>query len=160
VIQQNTNLKLPLSALYYAILQAVIYSSIVALIVKFIPLIGDYAILMGIVLILLSAIYTVVYFFTFSFQVNDKSITMNRGVFFKTSKSVNFNDLQNVQIKRGPFLMMFGLARVQGLTSSPGQLAISSAGHNTSTSVRPDIVIVLTKEDATELAQIMRKGDL
>ena len=158
MIEQNTNLKLPVGALYYALSQAVIYSLVVALFIKFIPFIGGYAVLVGVILIILSSVYTVAYFSTYSFQINNKNITMNRGVFFKSSKMVNFNDLQNVQIKRGPFLMMFGLSRIQGLTSSPGQLVISG-GRNSSSSVRPDIVLVLNQENAKELAQMMNAGD-
>jgi membrane protein YdbS with pleckstrin-like domain len=161
MIQKNVSLKLPQAVLYYRIISLVIISVIIAVFTYFVPQTTSYSVFIGVGFLVLTVVYAIIYLVTYSYTVSDDSITINSGVLFKDSKTVNYNDLQNMQVKRGPLLMAFGLADVQGFTSSPGQLVISSSGRGgTNTTVKPDVEIVLTTEDANELAQMMHVGDI
>jgi uncharacterized membrane protein YdbT with pleckstrin-like domain len=160
MIQQDVSLKLPSNALTYGILQSLVLPVFLTIFAKFIPQTAGYYILIGIVLLILSIVYAFIYFSTFSYVVNKESIIINSGVIFKSSKTVNYNDLQNIQVNRGPILMMLGLASLQGFTSSPAQLVISGDGRTTRTTIKPDVEIILTLEDANELSQMMRVGDI
>ena len=57
--------------------------------------------------------------------------------------------------------MIFGLSELQGFTSSPAQISISSSGganNRTTTTVTPDVSIVMPAVDASELSQMMNSG--
>src|SRR3989344_389314 len=147
MIQKNVVLKLPFSVLTYRIIQAVIFSVVLAILTKFFPQTSDYYILISVVWLVLSVGYTIAYLATFSYVIGDDAVTVNSGVFFKSNKITNYNNLQNIETKTGPVLMMFGLSHLRGFTSSPAQLVITSSGNGrTNTSVKPDVQITLNKE--------------
>jgi membrane protein YdbS with pleckstrin-like domain len=161
MIQQNIDLKLPSSALTYYMVTLPLFPIILTAFLYFYPPTTQYSLFIGLALIVLIIVYSFAYVATFSYQITGDSITINSGVLFKSSKIVNFNDLQNTNVKMGPLLSMFGLASLEGFTSNPTQLIISSdsRGH-TQTTQNPDIKVLLLREDAIELATIMRKGDI
>lgn len=161
MINKNVPLKLPPNALAYKLSQAVIISIILSIVAKFYPETSSYYLLLGLGLLILSGIYTFAYVSLFSYVIGSDAITVNSGVLFRSEKIINYNDLQNVDVQRGPLLMLFGLSNLRGFTASPGQLMISSDDHgHTSTTVTPDVQILLTKQDGEELAQIMRAGHI
>lgn len=96
----------------------------------------------------------------FSFTVSEQGVIIDSGVIFKENKMVNFNDLQNIKSSFGPILFIFGLRKVQGFTSSPGQLIITSVDRNTTTSYMPDVSIILEKDTAQEFLNLARRGDI
>lgn len=160
MIQKNIVLKLPPKALIYRITQTLILVVLFFIFSRFFPQIATF-LPIAIILFLVYIPYAILYFLTFSYFIAEDAITINSGIIFKSSKITNYNNFQNVEVKTGPMLMVFGLANLQGFTSSPAQLVISSSGNgHTSTQAKPDVFIVLLKEDAQELAQMMRVGDV
>jgi len=70
-------------------------------------------------------LYLWLYYSVFSFVVENDKITMNSGIIIKRSKSIPFNQVQNVDIVRGLLQRVFGLCRVNIWTSSVGQIQFS-----------------------------------
>ncbi len=110
------------------------------------------------VLLLLNVLYNLLYYKMYSFVVDTGKISVTSGVVFPSTKTTDFRMVQNVATQRGPLLMMFGLQMVQGFTSSPGQLVISSGKNGTSTTYRPDISIPLVSEDAEQLRGLIAQS--
>jgi membrane protein YdbS with pleckstrin-like domain len=160
MISQNVSLKLASGVIIYKLIQAIIFSVIIAVIIKFIPPTSHYYILVGVGLVVLTVLYAILFVSTFSYVITAESIIINSGVVFKTSKTVNYNDLQNIQIKNGPLLAMCGLSNLLAFTSSPAQMMVSGNGRNTQTTYMPDVQILMAKLDAQELSQMMRVGDI
>ena len=80
-----------------------------------------------------------------SFVFDDDKITINRGIVAKSNKILPFDKVQNVHVKTGALMSMFGLAQISIWTASQSQ--IGSQG------TKPDGRIKLEKEDAKLLAE-------
>lgn len=101
---------------------------------------------------ILGIFYQFLYYSLFSFTVGDGKITVASGVVFRSEKSTAFEEVQTVAVKRGPFLSLFGLGKLQGFTSSPDQIKIVRSGKGGSyTTYHPDIDLVLASSDAESL---------
>jgi len=110
-------------------------------------------------LFLSGLIYNVFYYKTFSYTLSDEAISITSGIIFVSTKSIDFHDIQNISSSFGPVLNLFGLGILSGFTSSPGQIIVSGNSKSTTTSYRPDIHIILNKEDVEELRMFMSKAD-
>ncbi len=107
----------------------------------------------------LMTLYNVLYYKMYSFVVNPDKISVTSGVIFPSTKTVDFKIMQNIATRRGPLLRVFELEILQGFTSSPGQLVISSSGRGrTNTTYRPDISIPLISADAEQLHSLISQA--
>ena len=113
-----------------------------------------------VVIVALLFIYVFAWWKIFSYTVFNDHITIHSGVIFQETKTVNFNDIENVSSLSGPLIALFGLCTVRGFTSSPGQLVVTGSKNGTTTTYRPDISIILDTQTAAELIQLMQKSDV
>lgn len=112
-----------------------------------------------IALLVLIALYRILYYSTFSYTVNEGQISVTSGVLFSSTKTTDFRMVQDIQSKRGPVLMIFGLRSLQGFTSSPDQIKVSGGsfrlggnlGYQARTTYHPDISILLPTTVAEQL---------
>lgn len=84
------------------------------------------------------------------------------GIISRHEKNVNFNDLQSVDVVSGPLLLMFGLRKVKGYTSSPEQIVVVSPGRHRdrNTLTTPDVDLILGKNIAQEFLELTRREDV
>ncbi len=96
----------------------------------------------------ITALYPILYYFLYTYQVTEQTITVNSGVIFRQYETINFSRVQTIDNERNPILMLFGITRVEVWTASPDQLVTNpgSVAHP-----RPDLVLLLSKTDAEEL---------
>lgn len=179
MIQSNSQNKLPGSVLVYWLFKALIIPVILAIVLVFLSMLGPIQgtsngqpttinvasfgpfVIFGIPLLLfiLGALYWLLYYSMFSFMLTDQSVSITSGILFSQTKTTDFRAVQDVSTKRGPLLMIFGLSILQGFTSSPDQIRVSSGsfrlggafGNNARTTYRPDISIPLPSSVAEQL---------
>jgi uncharacterized membrane protein YdbT with pleckstrin-like domain len=166
MIQLNTTQKLSKKVLNYYLLNSFVFIVILLIVFFILPknqmqasLVWwlDIAVPFLIVFVLLNSYLSWKFF---SYTITEQSITIQSGIIFRKNKSVNFNDLANIESAFGPVLAIFGLRKVQGFTSSPGQLIISHSKNGTTTTRVPDVNIILEKGIAQEFLDLARKGDI
>jgi len=97
-------------------------------------------IFVGIIYIIYSLITR--YFITFS--LDEKQINTKMGILFRSSKTVRYNKLQDLELTAGPLMRMVGLVKVNFWTASPNQVSVD----NGSSSSRPDTYMYLVKVNA------------
>ncbi|MDO8561943.1 MAG: PH domain-containing protein [bacterium] len=106
----------------------------------------------GILLAIVLVGYRWLWYLLFSFVLTERGVTINSGVLFRQSKTIDSNRMQNVNNVRGPLLMIFGLTGVQIWTASPDQVSFSTSysrnGRSTIVRPKPDGLLILRKGDA------------
>lgn len=85
-----------------------------------------------------------------SYLFDNSRIVINRGIIFKVNKSIPYSNIQNIKVKTGPLLSIFGLANILIWTASQGQL--SNKG------IKPDGSLIINKDDARFLSDVISKG--
>lgn len=167
MIQVNIPQKLSLTTLIYMLFRHLITYVIIFLIAYFLSLSPQFIQYKSLViggatfLLVFSFLFTILYWKLFEYTIGDSYIKVHSGVIFRSEKNINFNDIQSANAVFGPLLAIFGLKEIRGFTSSPGQLIISSRGNSgIQTQHVPDIEIILDKQTAQELLEMMRKGDI
>ena len=78
-----------------------------------------------------------------TFVVEDNKITLNWGIIEKYSKSVAFNNVQNITNARGILSQFLGLSKVNIWTSSPSQIEIRGKESEN----RPELFLQLEYSD-------------
>jgi uncharacterized membrane protein YdbT with pleckstrin-like domain len=123
------------------------------------------AVLIGAALILLGIavlVYLFLYYVLYTYTVSDRSITINSGVIFRDSRTIDFKQIQSVDSTRGPIEMLLGITSVNIWTASPDQMHLSvhqgTGTSDVSTLVDPDALLVLQKEVAEELRSRILNG--
>ncbi len=115
----------------------------------------------GLILLLtIGGIYISIWWKIFTYKVFQDHIEITSGVVIRHSKTINFNDLQSMNVAFGPLLAIFGLRKVEGFTSSPRQIIITGDGDSTHTQHVPDVLLIVEKELAQEIATIAQAGDV
>ena len=99
-------------------------------------------------------IYLLLDYRNFSFIVKDNDIIVNSGILTKRSKLIPFDKIQNIDLKSGLLIRLFGLTRVNIWTSSPAQIKI----RNKQSEHTPDSFITLDAEDAIWLQNFISHG--
>lgn len=94
-------------------------------------------------------------YYFFSFMVSENTITINRGMIIKRSKSIPFDKVQNVSTVSGIIARLFGLAAIKIWTTSPSQ--IIGITKEREFEAAPDGRLVLEKEDAEWLKNFITK---
>lgn len=161
MITQNSKLTLPQSVIFYKVIQFGITAIILGFFSSFFPEVSGYSFVGAIFIFVFGVAYAYLSWMFFSYLISENSITINSGILFRTSKTVNFNDLESINVATGPVLMLMGLAQVKGFTSSPAQTIVSSSRNGrTQTTVIPDVDLILTKSDAEEIASLVKTGQI
>jgi len=89
-----------------------------------------------------------------SFFLDTNQITLNYGIFVKTSKTLVFKNIQNTRLISGPLMRMFKLTRVELWSSSFSQIHRGEQGVET----RPDIILYLDDVDVDAFKQFIAVG--
>lgn len=154
----NTRHHQPVAALVYSSIGPVLIGCMMLILGVFvstskifsvIPPVGGTLLAFGLPLVaLITAMYPILYYFLFTYQITEQTITVNSGVLFRQYETINFSRVQVIDNERNPILMLFGITRVEVWTASPDQL-ITTAGM--SAQPRPDATLLLSKNDAEEL---------
>ena len=108
---------------------------------------------LGLLFGVVAYLYLLLYFYFFSFVVEDKKITINYGIIIKRSKTLAFDQIQSVDNVRGILAQIFGLAKVNIWTSSPQQIRLQGGVSGN----LPDISLMLLKEDGEWLKNFTHK---
>ncbi|MGB6310169.1 MAG: PH domain-containing protein, partial [Steroidobacteraceae bacterium] len=90
-------------------------------------------------------------FTRFSFILTDRTVTIDSGVFFQSTRVIRFDKIQDVEAKRGLLLMLLGLKSVAIWTASLDQVRGNTR--------RPDGLIVLDTDTADWLANFLSDPD-
>lgn len=168
MIIKNIPQKLNIAALYYMltinsivlIIIAIVAGIFLQMYAPWINTLGAVAVVIFIVA-LPTFLYTFFYWKLFEYVISDDAIMIKSGVIVRGEKSVNFNDIQNAQASYGPITALLGIKKLKAFTASPSQISVVSNGQGgTTTTVTPDVNIILLKAEAEELLKIMRHGDI
>lgn len=98
-------------------------------------------------------LYIYLSFKNFSYKIEDGQITIREGIILKGSKTIFFNNIQNIETYRGIMSRFFGLTKISFWTSSPSQIEIVRGNSNNN----PDICFYLKKEDTKNILEIINK---
>src|SRR3989338_49992 len=104
---------------------------------------------------LIIALYPILYWYLFSYELSEHTITVNSGILFRQYETIDFGKIQSIDNERGPLLMLFGLTMVEIWTASSDQISFNVSPHSTRARPRPDTVLILTKNDAAQLKDFM-----
>jgi membrane protein YdbS with pleckstrin-like domain len=99
-----------------------------------------------------STIYILVNYACASFVLGDGMITINKGILFRSSKTIPVKNIQNMDIQSGPVASIFNIGRLQIWTASIGQQNI-----NQKNKPKPDGVLDLLAQDANGLREYLLK---
>jgi len=102
---------------------------------------------------LVLAAYRSLYFALFTFSVENTLVSTNKGVIVRSHKSVQYEEAENAEVTRGPLQMLFGLGNLRVYTASPAQLLIVQSKNGSRTIHRPDVNLILMREDAMALRE-------
>lgn len=165
MITYNQKTHLPSSVLVYKFIQAFIGSIILIAFTFFAPQLSPFRLILPIVTLLLSFGYTYLWWSLYRYEISSEAITIQSGVLFRSNKSVAFNDLQSAEVNTGPLLLMLGLGRFVAFTASPRQVVMNTSYNQngrggTSSTIRPDVDLIITKAEAEEVLTQTRKGDI
>jgi uncharacterized membrane protein YdbT with pleckstrin-like domain len=126
------------------------------------------AVLIGVALILVGIgvlVYLFLFYLLYTYTVTDHSITIDSGVIFRDSRTIDFKQIQSVDSTRGPIQMLLGVTSVNIWTASPDQMHLSvhqgTGTSDVSTLVDPDALLVLQSGLAEELrSRILNKWEM
>ena len=96
--------------------------------------------------------HPVLYYFLFTFEFSEKTVTINSGILFRQYETVSFDRIQVIDNERGPLLMLFGLTEMRVWTASPDQYNQEHAGH---LDPSPDARLLLRKDDAESVKEFV-----
>src|ERR1700722_19752649 len=173
MISQNTQQKLPGAAFAYLLFGSVIIGALLFARGFFVLSLGTIhgtstvngvsspsnfsAFWPGIALVIIGIIlpvYKLLWCSAFSFTIGDRNVTINSGVLFRQSKTIDYGRIQNVDNARGPIQMMFGITAVNIWTASQDQFHTSTTMvggiPRTRQTARPEGKLYLLKQDAED----------
>ena len=101
--------------------------------------------------------YPLLYYLLFTYEVHERSITVNSGILFRQYETIDFKKIQTIDNERGPLLMLFGLTIVEIWTASWDQLSHSGV-NGARVRPRPDMYLILEKNAASELRDFIMRA--
>ena len=101
------------------------------------------AIIFGVLYVILD-IYAILYYYTSSYEINEKGVTCKRGVFFKKKSFLEYSRIHAVNKKQGLIQQMFRIA----------YLLVDSGSSNTASSA--EIMIIEDSSIVDELMEIIK----
>ena len=152
----NTRHRQPISALWYSSIGALALAVLILLVGTTLATsqtiaeassvnIGQLFLPITILVAIIPLAYPVLYYFLFTFEFSEKTVTVNSGILFRQYETISFDRIQVVDNERGPLLMLFGLTEMRIWTASPDQYNQEHMGHLDPSS---DARILLRKDDA------------
>ncbi len=111
-----------------------------------------------VVVSLIISLYPILYWYLFSYEVTQRTITVNSGILFRQYETIDFGKIQTIENVRGPLLMLFGLTIVKIWTASASQISFSVGANSAQAHPSPDTVLTLTKDDAAQLKDFIMRG--
>ena len=168
----NTKLTQPLAALWYTALPAVGLSLLVLFLGLFFVVgtegtcsgdgcaILSPAFLLPVIsiVVLLVVSYPILYWYLFSYEVTERTITVNSGILFRQYETIDFGRVQSIDNERGPLLWLFGLTMVEVWTASADQISFSVGNKSAEAHPRPDTTLILKKGDAQALKDFIMRS--
>ena len=163
MISFGTKTKLPVAYMWYTAVQATFAGLIIGGVLGLFSSDTTTGVIVGLVFFIPAILLAVVNYVFTSFVAADQEITINAGMIFRTSKTINYGRVQNVDVVRGPIQMMFGLATINIWTASQGQVQSTTSWNNGVSSTQMKATaegkLTLLKQDADDLrAHISSKG--
>ncbi len=111
-----------------------------------------------VIIALIITLYPILYWYLFSYELTDRTITINSGILFRQYETIDFGKIQTIENERGPLLMLFGLTIVKVWTASASQISFSIGGNSAQAHPHPDTVLILAKNDAAQLKDFMMRA--
>ena len=158
----NVRQRQPVAALWYSILGGLALSVFILLFTGFFAL-GmqgaceggscgflnpvSFVPIMSIVVLIILA-YPILYWYLFTYELTDRTITVNSGILFRQYETIDFGRVQTIDNERGPLLMLFGLTMVKVWTASADQISFTVGAHSAQAHPQPDTMLILGKGDA------------
>ncbi len=105
-------------------------------------------------IMVLVALWLLLDYACISYVVSEKMLTINSGILIKSSKSIPYASVQNVNNTSGPIAMIFGVGRINIWTSSQEQIQISRGNSRN----KPSGSLLLAKTDAEWLKDYILKN--
>jgi membrane protein YdbS with pleckstrin-like domain len=168
----NTRLRQPVAALVYSSLGAAALA-IFILVVGIIFIVGatsacvgdecgflNPAILVPVIIVVgfIIALYPILYWYLFSYEISEHTITVNSGILFRQYETIDFGRVQTMDNERGPLLWFFGLTMVEIWTASADQISFTVGNKSAEARPRPDTVLILEKDDAQALKDFIMRS--
>ena len=66
------------------------------------------------------ATYTILYFFTIRYELDDRYVSRSSGVLWKQRRSIPLEKVTNLDVRQGPFERLFGYGKIWVFTPSTG----------------------------------------
>ncbi len=107
---------------------------------------------------LIIVLYPILYWYLFSYELTQNTITINSGILFRQYETIDFGRIQTIENERGPLLMLFGLTVVKVWTASASQISFSMVSNSTQARPRPDTMLIIGKNDAQALKDFMMRS--
>lgn len=105
-------------------------------------------------LLLIIFIYLVISILVTNFSFNEKEFNMKYGILFRSSKTIKYNKLQNLELTAGPLMRILGLYKINFWTASIDQLTI----HGGSSRTKPDTIVYIRKNNALWLENFINEN--
>jgi len=155
MFETNIENKLPLSLKWYALVKIALLFFIFSLIfIVFSKSIWLYIFFFLFILFGLPVwIYLMLSLKFISFVITENTITISSGIFFKNSKTISFDKIQNCDTSEGILSKMFNLSKINIWTASPSQIHIERGN----SSNKPEQFLWLNVEDAHWLKNFICK---
>jgi len=131
----------------------------------FVGIFGDSQALVGffwlfVIIGIFFAIYEVVFYNSIQFLVTDDKITIDSGIITQRSKTIPFQNVQNVDTVSGVLQQMFGISTLNIWTASPGQFGVAAKKGSENTLHDSDGRLWLDTQDAQWLKNfVASKGN-
>lgn len=99
--------------------------------------------------------YPVLYWILFSYELTERTITVNTGIIFRQYESIDFDRIQSINNERGPLLWLLGLTMVKIWTASADQMNFSVEKDSVRSEATPDTTLVLDEKIAHDLKEFV-----
>jgi len=155
----NRRQKQPLSALFYSAIGGLFLSFFMLILTGVFVGAGGPAALVPLFsfVILVVLLYPAIYWYLFTYELSEHTITTNSGVIFRQYETIDFDRIQVVDNERGPLLWLFGLTMVRVWTASTDQMDFSVSTGTLHSRPRPDMTILLAADDAHALKDFLMR---
>ena len=167
----NTALKQPVSALLYSSLGAIGVSLVITIGGVLLSLAAQFScegsgcalfsssvigpLVLIVVILILS--YPLLFWFLFSYELTEHSITINSGIIFREYETIDFGRIQTLDNERNPILMLLGLTEVRLWTASADQLTFNVGKDAMQARPHPDTTLLLGKDTAQGLKDLVMR---
>jgi uncharacterized membrane protein YdbT with pleckstrin-like domain len=154
MINLNIENKLPNSYSWYAITKIILLVIIIGILLSFTSFGLALFLSLFMPVIILVTISILIYTTNISFILKNNQIIIKYSFIIKKSKTIPFNNIQNIDSRRGILSQLFKITKISIWTSSPSQISIK----NGKTENKPAQILYLKDEDAEFLKDTALKN--